>query len=137
MKARMLINLEHCIGCWTCSMACKMGNALSDEDYRLIVRTLGSGTGIDRPAGVYPNLSMGWLPVYQEKCTFCASRVAEGDQPYCAFNCPTEALCFGDASDEDSRYSAELKRLREKGYRLFELPSWEVGKAGITYASRK
>ncbi|MDR1185728.1 MAG: hypothetical protein LBK67_13185 [Coriobacteriales bacterium] len=137
MKARILIDLERCVGCWTCSMACKMGNDLADDEYRLFVRTLGSGSGIDRPAGVYPDLRMGWLPVYQKSCVLCAPRVAQGEMPYCVYDCPTGALHFGDEADAGSDYCAETKRLKEKGYRLFELPGWEGSKSGVTYASRK
>jgi Fe-S-cluster-containing dehydrogenase component len=137
MKARILIDLERCVGCWTCAMACKVGNGLADDEYRVTVRTLGSGTGIDRPAGVYPNLNMGWLPVYETSCVLCAPRVAEGQPPYCSHSCPTEAIAFGDADDDGSDYTSALKRVRDAGYRIFELPAWENKKSGITYASRK
>ena len=78
MAKKMLIDLQRCVGCWTCAMACKVGNGLEDDDYRIIVRTNGSGAGIDRPQGTYPNLRMGWQPIYQKSCTFCAQNVADG-----------------------------------------------------------
>ena len=137
MAKKMLIDLERCVGCWSCAMACKVGNDLADDEYRVVVRTLGSGTGIDRPAGVYPKLSMGWQPIYNKSCVFCASRVADGQLPYCAYNCPTSALAFGDDTDPESDYSKGLKRAYEAGYRVFDLPAWEDKKSGITYASRK
>jgi Fe-S-cluster-containing dehydrogenase component len=137
MKAKILVDLERCIGCWTCAMACKCGNELKDDAYRVTVRTLGSGSGIDRPAGVYPNLKMNWMPVYEKSCVLCAPRVAAGDAPYCVYDCPTEALHFGDAEDSDSSYSKELERLKAKGYRIFSLPDWENSKADILYAHRR
>jgi Fe-S-cluster-containing dehydrogenase component len=130
-EKRILVNLERCVGCWSCAMACKIGNGLADDAWWATVRTLGSGEGIDRPAGVWPNLTMGWLPVWSKKCVLCAGRVAKGEQPYCVYNCPTEALLFG-----TEEVDAETTRLREAGYRIFTLPAWEDSKEGIVYASR-
>lgn len=137
MARKMMVDLERCVGCWSCSMACKVGNDLADDEYRVIVRTLGNGTGIDRPAGVYPKLAMSWQPVYNKSCVFCASRVADDKPPYCSYNCPTEALAFGEDSDPESDYSKALKRVHEAGYRIFESPKWENTRNGVTYASRK
>ena len=58
MAYKMLVDLERCIGCWTCAMGCKVGNHLADDEYRVEVKTHGSGAGIDRPAGVYPELHL-------------------------------------------------------------------------------
>ena len=49
MAYKMLVDLERCIGCWTCAMGCKVGNHLADDEYRVEVKTHGSGAGIDRP----------------------------------------------------------------------------------------
>jgi Fe-S-cluster-containing dehydrogenase component len=114
-----------------------MGNDLADDEYRVVVRTLGSGTGIDRPAGVYPNLKMSWMPVYNKGCVFCAPRIAEGKEPFCSYNCPTEALSFGDKDDQTSDYAVNVARVRDAGYHVFELPGWENSKSNITYASKK
>jgi Fe-S-cluster-containing dehydrogenase component len=137
MASSILVDLERCIGCWTCAMACKCGNGLANDDYRVVVRTMGSGAGIDRPAGVYPTLTMGWMPVYLKSCVMCASRVAAGDMPYCVYDCPTQALHFGDSSKSDSEYAQELERLRKKGYRIFKLPAWENSRSAISYATKK
>jgi Fe-S-cluster-containing dehydrogenase component len=111
-------------------MACKMGNGLDDDEWWQTVRTLGSGEGIDRPAGVYPDLHMSWLPIWTKKCIFCAPRVKDGGKPYCAYNCPTFALTFGD------EVAAEEEKLRNDGFRIFELGPWEDTKSGIEYASK-
>lgn len=47
MAKKMIVDLQRCVGCWSRSMACKVGNALPDDDFRIIVRTNGSGAGID------------------------------------------------------------------------------------------
>lgn len=47
---------------------------------------------------------------YADKCTFCAHRVARGDDPACVVVCPTESLVFGDLMDEESKVSRLLAR---------------------------
>ena len=128
--ATILANLQRCTGCWTCTMACMVGNNLEDGDFRVTVRTLGSGEGIDRPSGTWPDLRMSWMPIWSGKCTKCAPRVAEGREPYCTYNCPNGALTFG------ADVPAKIEELREKGFRIFELPEWEYSKNGIVYASK-
>lgn len=129
---RILVNLHRCTGCWTCSMACKVVNELSDEDFWVTVRTLGSGEGIDRPAGTWPDLHMSWMPVWSKDCVRCVSRLAEGHaEPFCVKCCPNGALTYGEDVD------AEVQSLREKGFRISELPAWENSRAGIVYASKE
>ncbi len=127
--ATILVDLQRCTGCWTCAMSCMVGNRLDDGDFRVTVRTLGSGEGIDRPAGEWPDLRMSWMPVWSKACTKCAPRLADGKPPYCVHSCPTRALTFG----ED--VPAKIDELKERGFRIFDLPAWENSKDGIRYAS--
>ncbi len=136
MGKKMLVDLNRCIGCWTCSMACKTGNHLPDDEYRITVRTNGSGAGIDRPAGEYPNLKMNWMPIYQKVCTFCPERVADGKVPHCANSCPTRALAFGDEGDATSAFEQEKARCKEAHYHFFELPEYEGSRSNIVYATK-
>lgn len=136
-ETRILVDLEKCVGCWSCSMACKIGNELPEETWWQTVRTLGSGEGIDRPSGVWPKLTMGWLPVYSQECTLCAGRLKEGNTPFCVYNCPTDALLIGDMKEPESEIAQELDTLKNNGYRIFGLPPWENTKRHILYASRK
>ena len=92
MAHKMLVDIDRCIGCWTCAMGCKVGNHLEDDEYRVEVETHGSGQGIDRPEGVYPDLHMWWQPVLPAGCTFCAERMKEGEPQFCVMDCPTQAL---------------------------------------------
>ncbi len=136
MAKKMFVDLERCIGCWTCAMACKMCHDLPDEEYRVTVRTNGSGAGIDRPQGVYPNLRMSWQPIYHKSCTWCAERQAEGLMPMCEYDCPTDALAYGDVDDPESRFSKEYKRCVDNQYHIFELPEYENTKSGVVYATK-
>lgn len=136
MAKKMFVDLGRCIGCWTCAMSCKMCHDLPDEDYRVTVRTNGSGAGIDRPQGIYPNLRMSWQPIYQKSCTWCAERQAEGLSPMCEYACPTEALAFGDDADPESPFSKAMARCVDAHYHIFELPPYEGSREGVVYATR-
>ena len=127
----ILVDLQRCIGCWTCSLACKVGNNLPDEEFFLTVRTLGSGEGIDRPAGIWPNLHMSWQPIWSTKCIKCPGRLAAGEKPYCVNSCPCGALTIGDEA------AAKADELREKGFRFFKLPAWDNSKEDVLYAEKK
>ena len=133
-KYAMLHDLRRCTGCWTCAIACKVAHDLPLDEFRKHIRTLGDGTGIDEPAGIWPNLSMSWMPISTSSCTFCGERVAEGLEPHCVYNCSTKAITFGDVNDSESPISKRLATLKEKGYRIFQLPSWENTKPGVIYA---
>lgn len=136
MAKKMLVDLERCIGCWTCAMACKVCHDLPDDEYRITIETKGSGAGIDRPAGVYPDLHMSWQPLYHKTCTWCAERQAKGEPLMCVYDCPTEALAYGDEDDPESAFSVNLARCEAKGCHTFELPESEGMKHGVVYAAK-
>lgn len=95
------------------------------------MRTLGSGEGIDRPAGTWPDLRMSWIPIWSRSCIKCAPRVAEGELPYCVKCCPNGALSFG------ADAHVKIEAARAEGFRIFELPTWENAKDGIVYACKE
>ena len=125
----IFVDTLRCTGCWTCALACMTGNGLSDGKFFVNVRTLGSGEGIDRPAGVWPDLHMSWMPYYTKGCLKCKTRTDEGELPYCVKACPNKALAFGPAAAE------KIEAARERGSRIYQLPAWEHSKEGVIYAS--
>ena len=76
----LVIDLERCIGCQTCRIACKVENSLNTGS-GIRVDTIG-GAYQDTPKGKYPNLSMSYLPV---PCMHCG-------EPPCMDACPEEAI---------------------------------------------
>ncbi len=193
----ILIDTKRCVGCHTCSVACKAENNLPDGIWWNRTLTVG-GDGVDFPAGIYPNLKMeyvtlacqhcenpacvkvcpvgatykdqatgvvmqdydncigcrycivacpyngvrqfNWKEPYNaigfavgsadvrahqknvvEKCTFCAHRLAKGQEPACVEACPARASYFGDLNDPNSKVSQLLRQrahfqlLPEKG----------------------
>lgn len=80
MRYVMLIDLQICTGCNTCSVACKQENNLPDGVWWTQVITL-SVNGNDAPAGQYPDLRMDYLPL---GCQHCANAP-------CVEVCPSSA----------------------------------------------
>ena len=76
----LVIDLERCTGCHTCTIACKVENNM-EVGSGIRVETIGGGH-LDTPAGKYPQLSMHYLPT---ACMHCA-------EPPCRDACPTEAI---------------------------------------------
>ncbi|MGI6216112.1 MAG: hypothetical protein ACOYIK_00710 [Coriobacteriales bacterium] len=131
-KQGILVDVGRCVGCWTCGFECKMAHHLDKDDFRLSVRTIGSG-GIDEPSGTFPNLKMYWMPVYSTSCTMCGDRLAEGERPYCEMSCPAQALVHGDLDDPESEISKRRKALLARGRREVELPVWENTLKNVIY----
>ena len=73
----MVIDLNRCIGCHTCAIACKMSNNLPDDVHWNRVLTDG-GPSMDTARGTYQNFIMEFLPV---SCQHC-------DNPACVKVCP-------------------------------------------------
>jgi Fe-S-cluster-containing dehydrogenase component len=76
----MVIDLERCTGCQTCTVACKVENGI-EVGSGIRVETVG-GAHRDTPAGEYPRLIMYFLAI---ACMHCA-------KPPCRDVCPTEAI---------------------------------------------
>lgn len=51
------------------------------------------------------------------KCDFCASRVADGELPYCVAACPTRTRYFGDVDDPNSDISKMIAENKVEVYK--------------------
>ena len=56
-----VIEVDRCIGCKGCQVACKMENGTALGSDRIKVRKVG-------PIGTYPNLQMYFLPTMCQQC---------------------------------------------------------------------
>ncbi len=70
----MVIDLDQCVGCHSCTVACKQENGVSLRAFWSKVLQIG-------PNGKYPKLEMYYLPVLCQHCK----------DPQCAQVCPTGA----------------------------------------------
>lgn len=80
MRYGMVIDLKRCIGCHTCSVACRYENNVPVGNWWNRVYTEG-GAEPDTPYGEFPNVTLNWLPVACQHC----------DDPACAKACPVGA----------------------------------------------
>lgn len=94
-KYAIAVKLSRCVGCHTCSMACKMSNNVPDGMLWNRVLTEGSDV-VDGAVGVYPNLSRTYLPV---ACQHCSN-------PACQKVCPTGATY----TDENGRVEIDYNK---------------------------
>ena len=76
----IVIDLERCIGCHTCSIACKLENGIEEGSW-IKVETVG-GKGMDTASGEFPDVKMHFLP---KLCMHCA-------KPPCIDACPLGAI---------------------------------------------
>ncbi|MGD9714891.1 MAG: 4Fe-4S dicluster domain-containing protein, partial [Thermomicrobiales bacterium] len=77
----MVLNLDRCIGCWACAVACKMENSVGEGLWWQKVQTIG-GAAIDTSEGVFPDVQKHYQP---RNCFHCA-------EPPCLPVCPTHAI---------------------------------------------
>jgi len=80
VRLGLVIDLERCIGCGTCTVACKVENSPTTASSWIWVETLGGQK--DTPTGQYPDLKMEFIP---HLCMHCAN-------PACLEVCHTSAL---------------------------------------------
>ena len=132
----MVIDLDRCIGCFACEVACKQENNVALGVYYNKVLSIG-------PMGKFPDIKQYFLPsicqcckdapcvkvcptgatyrtddgqilVYNadtnvvEKCTLCQHLQAVGEKPACVKVCCAKARFFGDIDDPESDVSKAI-----------------------------
>jgi Fe-S-cluster-containing dehydrogenase component len=82
MRDHILVNLDRCVGCYACEIACKQENGLPAGKKWVDVKQIG-------PVQVESKMLMDFYPVMNKGCTLCSQRAAG---PACVEACPTKAL---------------------------------------------
>lgn len=76
----MVVDTRRCIGCHTCSLACKLENNQPDGIWWNRVLTVG-GAEMDTPTGEFPNVNMEFITLACQHC----------ENPACVKVCPVGA----------------------------------------------
>ena len=120
-KYAMIYDAQKCIGCQSCTIACKSENNVPEGFFRLQVKIKG-------PFGTSPNLH---FKFERHSCEMC-------ENTPCVSVCPTDALVFGDLNapnDSIHQILAQKPHFTRKAHlgtkpKLFVLPE---NKGGISY----
>jgi len=84
----ILVDLDRCVGCYACEVACKQEHPNTHGVPWIRVHTIG-------PEIVNGKLIMDYIPRISDGCDFCQSRAL---QPTCVAHCPTKALSVSSGS---------------------------------------
>ena len=96
-----LVNLDRCIGCYACEIACKDENDLAPGVGRVKVKIVDAG-----------EFNRFYIPAFELNrrdaggCTLCPQLQIEGRRPACVGNCLTNALHFGEIKEIRKRADA-------------------------------
>ncbi|MBA7685707.1 hypothetical protein ES703_94133 [subsurface metagenome] len=88
----ILVDLDRCVQCYACEIACKQENGLGEGEQWIRLVTIG-------PEEVGGKLCADYYPVIDDGCHFCQHRLSQGSQPFCVTVCPTKALKFRDVTE--------------------------------------
>lgn len=77
----MVIDTEHCVGCQTCTVSCKISNEVPGSAHWNHLESLNTDV-LYQPAGTYPTPTLAFRPLL---CNHC-------DDPACVEHCPTGAM---------------------------------------------
>ncbi len=87
-KVGILVNMDRCVGCFTCEVACRQEHS-GKGGKKIRVMEIG-------PKTVGGKLLMDYFPMLSDNCTLCQHRLQKDLMPACVASCPTQALLFGD-----------------------------------------
>jgi anaerobic dimethyl sulfoxide reductase subunit B (iron-sulfur subunit) len=89
-KVGILVDLDRCVGCFACEVACRQENIIKGNGKKNI-KVIEIG-----PKAIAGRLFMDYFPTISKDCTFCQQRLQDNLMPSCIESCPTKALFFGD-----------------------------------------
>jgi Fe-S-cluster-containing dehydrogenase component len=89
-KIGILVDLDRCVGCFACEVACRQENSTMGNGKKNIqVVEIG-------PKAIAGRLLMDYFPIISKNCNLCHQRLQNHLIPSCVESCPTKALYFGD-----------------------------------------
>lgn len=128
-----VINTKRCIGCRTCTVACKMENDVPLGIARIKVLNPQNSTVFDKPKGTYPHMNMSWVTVPCQHCEdapcvkVCPTGASQKRNDgivyidknkcigcrYCVWSCPYEARHFDEENKVVDKCTMCMHRIDE------------------------
>ena len=88
-RLSIIADLERCVGCHSCSIACNKEHELPEGESWIRVREIG-------PEILDGKTTSDHIVEISSNCNFCEERLEEKRKPACVTHCPTEALKLAD-----------------------------------------
>lgn len=93
-KYGLLIDAQYCVGCFSCTVACKQEHQYDAETW---------GIKVNEMIYTEPNgkVMVEFAPYPTDLCTLCAGRIASGEDtlPSCVRHCMTKCMSYGKLED--------------------------------------
>ena len=93
-KYGLLFDMQYCVGCMSCVIACKQENQYDANTWGIKVNEMI----YTKPGN---KVQVEFAPFPTELCTLCAARIASGedDKPSCVKHCMTQCITYGKLTD--------------------------------------
>jgi len=88
----IIVDLDRCVGCYACEVACRKENNLQEDEAWVKVSKIG-------PETIDGKLMMDFIVSITQDCTLCKDRLEKGLKPFCVSDCPTKALIYCDGCE--------------------------------------
>lgn len=104
MRYGLLFDMEYCVGCQACCVACRQENDYDENTWGIkVIEQIYT-----KPDG---RVQVDYLPFPTELCTLCTERIASGfdTKPSCVKHCPSACIEYGEPHELTEKAEA-MKR---------------------------
>ena len=90
----LLFDIDYCVGCNACTVACKQEHGFDADTWGIKVTELI----FENPGN---HVQVDYLPYPTTLCTLCAERIASGfdNKPSCVKHCMTKCISYGPVTE--------------------------------------
>lgn len=101
----MAIAYDHCTGCHTCEVSCRMEHKIPQGEYGIKVTEYGPWSYAEGKKWNHD-----CIPAPTQQCNQCVERLEKGKKPACVHNCYTACMKFGTMDEVLDQIAAEEEK---------------------------